>query len=269
MLRGPITLTTDFGTSDHFVGTMKGVILGISPRARIVDITHEIAPQDVNEAAFVIAQAWRYFPKGTIHVVVVDPGVGSARRAILCEAEGQFFVAPDNGVLSRIYDSSRHKVRVISNEKLFLKSVSKTFHGRDVFAPAAAHLSKGLAPAKFGKLIHDCIRNFLSKPARLSRHDWNGAVLKVDRFGNLITNFHIDEFPDAIEKPIELRAGLERITRLATTYAETATGELLAIVGSSGYIEVVVNQGSAAKLLGVGVGSPIELEIFYDEVRSS
>jgi S-adenosylmethionine hydrolase len=269
MLRGPITLTTDFGTSDHFVGTMKGVILGISPRARIVDITHEIAPQDVNEAAFVIAQAWRYFPKGSIHVVVVDPGVGSARRAILCEAEGQFFIAPDNGVLSMIYDSSRHKVRVISNEKFFLKKVSKTFHGRDVFAPAAAHLSKGVAPANFGKPIHDSVRSFLLKPTRLSRHDWSGVVLKTDRFGNLITNFHVDDFPDIADHPIELRAGLERITRLASTYAETAVGELFTIVGSSGYIEVVVNQGSAAKSLGIATGSPIELEIFYDDVRFS
>lgn len=264
MLRGPITLTTDFGTTDHFVGTMKGVILGISPRARIVDITHGIAPQDVNDAAFAIAQAWRYFPKGSIHVVVVDPGVGSARRAILCEAEGQFFVAPDNGVLSMIYDSSRHKVRVISNEKLFLKKVSKTFHGRDVFAPAAAHLSKGVAPAKFGKPIQDAVRSFLMKPTRLSRHDWSGGVLKTDHFGNLITNFHVEEFPDALDHPIELRAGLERITRLASTYAETFAGELFAIVGSSGYIEVAVNQGSAAKTLGIGTGSPIELEIFYD-----
>jgi S-adenosylmethionine hydrolase len=269
MLRGPITLTTDFGTSGHFVGTMKGVILGIAPRVRIVDITHEIAPFDLSEAAFAIAQAWRYFPKGTIHVVVVDPGVGSPRRAIICEAEGQFFIAPDNGVLSMIYDASHSKVRVISNEKLFLKKVSKTFHGRDVFAPASAHLAKGLAPAKFGKLIADPVRNFLLKPTRLSRHDWSGVVLQTDRFGNLITNFNVDEFPDLAEQPIELRTGLERITRLAGTYAETAIGELFAIVGSSGYVEVVVNQGSAAKALGVGTGSPVELEIFYDEVRSS
>jgi S-adenosylmethionine hydrolase len=264
MPRGPITLTTDFGTRDHFAGTMKGVILGIAPRARIVDITHEIAPQEVSEAAFTIAQAWRYFPKGAIHVVVVDPGVGSARRPILCEAEGQYFIAPDNGVLSMIYDSARHKVRVISNEKLFLKNVSKTFHGRDVFAPAAAHLSKGLAPAKFGKVIHDAVRSFLLKPTRLSRHDWSGTILKADRFGNLITPFHVDEFPEVLERPIQVRAGLERITRLADTYAETAIGELFAIVGSSGYLEIVVNQGSAAKTLGVGTGSPVELEIFFD-----
>jgi S-adenosylmethionine hydrolase len=243
---------------------MKGVILGIAPRVRIVDITHEIAPQDVNEAAFVIAQAWRYFPKGTIHVVVVDPGVGSARRAILCEAEGQFFIAPDNGVLSMVYDSARCKVREITNSKLFLKKVSKTFHGRDVFAPSAAHLARGLTAATFGRVIHDCVRNFLLKPARLSRHDWSGVVLKVDRFGNLITNFHIDEFPDVRVHPIEVRAGLERITRLAETYAETVIGELFAIVGSSGYVEVVVNRGSAAKVLGIEAGSPVELEIFYE-----
>jgi hypothetical protein len=241
---------------------MKGVILGISPRARIVDITHQVPPQDVDEAAFVIAQAWRYFPKGSIHVIVVDPGVGSARRAILCEAEGQFFIAPDNGVLSMIYDSARHKVRVISNEKLFLKNVSHTFHGRDVFAPCAAHLSKGLPPARFGKLIQDCARNFLLKPTRLSRHDWSGVVLKTDHFGNIITNFHADDFPDLGGQSIELRAGLERITRLAATYAETNIGELFAMIGSSGYLEVAVNQGSAAKLLGIGKGSPVELEIF-------
>ncbi len=264
MLRGPITLTTDFGTSDHFVGTMKGVILGIAPWVRIVDITHEIPAFDLNEGAFAIAQAWRYFPKGSIHVVVVDPGVGSARRPILCEAEGQFFIAPDNGVLSMIYDSSRHKVRVLSNTKLFLKNVSKTFHGRDVFAPAAAHLAQGVAPAKFGKVIHDPVRNFLMKPARLSRHDWSGVVLKTDRFGNLITNFHIDEFPEVREKSIELRVGLETVARLVRAYAESAAGELFVIVGSSGYLEVAVNQGSAAQRLGVGTGSPVELEIFFD-----
>lgn len=268
MLRGPITLTTDFGTADHFVGTMKGVILGIAPRARIVDITHEIPPFDLNEGAFAIAQAWRYFPKGSIHVVVVDPGVGSSRRAILCEAEGRFFIAPDNGVLSMVFDQAPHKVREIANPKLMLKNVSKTFHGRDVFAPAAAHLAAGVAPPRFGKLIQGAARNFLLKPTRLSRHDWAGAVLKTDRFGNLITNFHIDEFPDVFEQSIELRAGLERITRLARTYSETEVGELFAIVGSSGYLEVVVNQGSAAKMLGVGTGSPVELEIFYEKALS-
>jgi S-adenosylmethionine hydrolase len=259
-----ITLTTDFGSSDHFVGAMKGVILGIAPRATIVDITHEIAPFDLAEAGFVISQAWSYFPKRTIHVVVVDPGVGSSRRPILVEAGGHFFIAPDNGVLSMIYESTRPKVRVISNPKVMRAAVSRTFHGRDVFAPAAAHLARGLTPASFGKPIADCVRNFLHKPSQISRHDWAGAVLKVDRFGNLITNFHIDDFPDVKTRPIELRAGFEHIHRLALTYAETAIGEVFAIVGSSGYIEVAANQASASKTLGCGAGAPVELEIFYD-----
>lgn len=264
MPHGLITLTTDFGQSDHFAGAMKGAILSIAPRARIVDITHEIAPYDLNEAAFVIAQAWKYFPKRTIHVVVVDPGVGSERRPILAEAAGHFFITPDNGVLSMIYDAAPHKVRVISNPKLARKQVSRTFHGRDIFAPAAAHLARGVPAAQFGKIIHDYIRSFLVKPTRLSRRDWCGIVLKVDRFGNLITNLHIDDFPDVKTQPIELRAGLERIHRLALTYSEAAIGELFAIVGSSGYIEVAANQASASKILGCEAGSPVELEIFYD-----
>src|SRR6266851_950005 len=148
-----ITLTTDFGLSDHFVGVMKGVIAGIAPKARVIDISHDIAAYNVAEAAFVVSEAWPYFPKGTIHVVVVDPGVGSSRRPLLAEAGGHFFVAPDNGALSMIYEASAHKVRVISNPKLMRKEISRTFHGRDVFAPAAAHLASGVAPAQFGKLI--------------------------------------------------------------------------------------------------------------------
>ena len=166
----------------------------------------------MNEAAFVIAQAWRYFPKGPMHVVVVDPGVGSARRPILAEAAGQFFIAPDNGVLSMIYDSSPHKVRVISNPKLMRKIVSRTFHGRDVFAPAAAHLARGVLPAKFGKVIHDYVRSSTLQPERVAANKYSGAILKVDRFGNLITNLHIDDLPEVKTRPFELRVGLERIT---------------------------------------------------------
>jgi S-adenosylmethionine hydrolase len=262
----PITLTTDFGTADHFVGVMKGVILGIAPRARIVDITHEVVPYEVNEAAFVISQAWRYFPKKTIHVVVVDPGVGSSRRPILCETGGQYFIAPDNGVLSMIYDESpKYSVRVISNAKLMRREISRTFHGRDVFAPAAAHLAKGVPPARFGKRIEDFLRNFLVKPQQMARRVWGGSILRIDRFGNLITNLPIEQFPDVKTRPFELRVGLERIHRLALTYSETMIGEVFAIVGSSGYIEVAANQASAAKTLGCSSGAPVELEIFYDD----
>jgi S-adenosylmethionine hydrolase len=257
-----LTLTTDFGAADHFVGTMKGVILGIAPRTAIVDITHEIVPFDLNEAAFVIAQAWSYFPKGTIHVVVVDPGVGSERRPILCEAGGQFFVAPDNGVLSMIYDASPHKARVISNSKFMSAQISRTFHGRDVFAPAAAHLARGVGAEKFGKVIHDHVRSFRLKPQQIGRHSWTGVILKVDRFGNLITNLHIDDFAGVTTRPFELRVGLEPVRRLALTYSEVTIGEVFAIVGSSGYLEVAANRASASKILGCGAGASVELEIF-------
>src|SRR5947209_10040876 len=153
-----VTLTTDFGTSDHFVGVMKGVISGIVPQARIVDITHQVQPFEIADGAFLIAQAYSHFPKKTIHVVVVDPGVGSARRPLLVEMAGQYFVAPDNGVLSMVYSRAPHKARHITNEAYFLKPVSLTFHGRDVFAPVAAHLASGVAPSRFGKTISDHVR---------------------------------------------------------------------------------------------------------------
>jgi S-adenosylmethionine hydrolase len=242
---------------------MKGVVLGIAPRAQIVDITHEIAPYELSEAAFVIAQAWRHFPKRTIHVVVVDPGVGSARRPIVVEAGGHYFIGPDNGVLSMICDGPRIKVREISNPKYMRKDVSRTFHGRDIFAPAAAHLSLGVPLSKFGKTVPDYIRLSLAKSTEFTKNQWSGTILKVDRFGNLITNFHISDFPGAKMQPIELRIGVERIHRLALTYAETDIGEVFAIVGSSGYIEVAANQASAAKTLGCGAGTPVELEVYF------
>jgi S-adenosyl-L-methionine hydrolase (adenosine-forming) len=237
---------------------MKGVILGIAPRVRIVDITHEIAPYALLEAAFVIAQAWRYFPKGTIHVIVVDPGVGSARRPILAEAGGQFFIAPDNGVLSMI--SGKMKVRVISDPRVMLKEVSRTFHGRDVFAPAAAHLARGIPPTRFGKLIDDHTRFTSLTPVAVGKSRWTGMVIKADRFGNLITNFHIDEFPGVETRPFELRIGNQRVRRLALTFSEAGAGEVFVIVGSSGYFEVAMNQGSAGKALGRGAGAPVELK---------
>jgi len=257
-----ITLTTDFGTADHFAGVMKGVIAGIAPRARVVDITHQISPYEILEGAFVISEAWRYFPKGTIHVVVVDPGVGSARRPILVETAGHFFVAPDNGVLSMVYDAAKHKVRVISNPKLMARDVSRTFHGRDIFAPAAAHLARGVPAARFGKPIDDYMRIADTKPSKLSRNCWRGTIFRADRFGNLITNFHLDDFARVTAAPFEVRIGSECIRRLALTFSEAAIGELVAVFGSSDYLEIVANQASAAQILGCGARSPVELEIF-------
>ncbi len=260
-----ITLTTDFGTSDHFVGVMKGVILGIAPRVRIVDITHQIRPFDVNQAAFVIFEAARWFPKGTIHVVVVDPGVGTARRPILLEAGGQRFIGPDNGVFTMIYDTGPHRVREITNPKVMLKTISRTFHGRDVFAPAAAHLAAGqVTPARFGKLVIDFARSLLTKPVGIKKHRWAGQVLNVDRFGNLITNFDMREFGELRTRAFEVLVGSQIIRRLALTYAESGIGELVAIEGSSGFLEISANQESAAEKLGCGAGAAVELEIFYE-----
>ncbi len=256
-----ITLTTDFGTSDHFAGAMKGVIASIAPRARVVDITHEIAPYEILEGAFVIAQAWSSFPKRSIHVIVVDPGVGSSRRPILVQAGGHFFIAPDNGVLSMIYDATKPKVREITNKKLMARDISRTFHGRDIFAPAAAHLARGIQHAKVGRSIADFVRLAI-QPSRTSPNHWSGIVLKSDRFGNLITNFHLDDLPDIGTRPFELRIASQRIHRLALTFSDAEIGELVAVAGSSGYLEIVTNQGSAAQILGCSAKTPVDLEIY-------
>ena len=256
-----ITLTTDFGTRDHFVGVMKGVILGIAPRATIVDITHEIAPFAVSEGAFTIAEAWRWFPPKTIHVGVVDPGVGSVRLPILVEAGGHYFVGPDNGLFSPIFRREKARVRQLTAVKYFSKEVSQTFHGRDVFAPAAAHLAAGVRPASLGPLLADYLKSGLDQPVRISTRTWNGAVQKVDRFGNLITNFHVADFPELQRRPTSMLAGIHAVEYLVRSYAEAAPGEPVAIIGSSGYLEIVVNQDSAARCLGCGLGTPVELNI--------
>ena len=262
MPRPIITLTTDFGLTDHFVGTMKGVILAIVPQASIVDISHDVTPFQIAEGAYTIAQAYRYFPKKTVHVIVVDPGVGTDRRPVLAEAAGQYFIAPDNGVLTMVYEAEKHKVRAIANSKYFLDELSQTFHGRDVFAPSAAHLARGAKPATFGKLIRDYVQLALIKPQRMARRAWMGTVLKVDRFGNLITNLSGAEFAEIATRPFEISVGLQRIGDFAPTFGARLAGELFVLIGSSGYIEVVVNQGSAAKTLGCGVGAPVELTFF-------
>lgn len=261
-----VTLTTDFGLADHYVGVMKGVILGIAPRAALVDITHEVPPFAVAEGAFQISEAWRHFPKKTVHLVVVDPGVGSLRRPILVEADGHLFVGPDNGVLALIYRGAKAaakvKVRHITNRKLFGPEMSTTFHGRDVFAPVAAHLSKGMKPSLVGKLIEDYLRPASDKPVRTGHRVWQGQVLRVDRFGNLVTNFLASEFPAVQTRPFVMIPGISRVEKLIHHYEEAGIGEVAVIVGSSGYLELSANQASAARILGVGVGAPVELSIY-------
>jgi len=242
-------------------------MLGISPTAQLVDVTHEITPFEISEGAFTLMEAWKAFPKKTIHVGVVDPGVGTSRRPILVEAGGHYFVGPDNGLFAMVYGpmvdrEEPVKVRHVTNESYFRHPLSRTFHGRDIFAPVAAHLAAGITPAKFGPRIEDFLKIHNFWPTRTSKRLWTGQVLKIDRFGNLISNFSEAEFGGIKTKPFALSIGTEKIQRLALNYAEVPFGEPVAIIGSSGFVEVCMNQGHAAKQLGCGVGAPIELWIY-------
>ncbi len=257
MARPIITLLTDFGTSDHYVGAMKGVILDICPTASIVDISHQVSAYEITQGAYLAAQAYTCFPPRTVHVIVVDPGVGTSRRPILAEAARQFFVAPDNGVLSMIYTrEERHKVRAITAERYFRRPVSQTFHGRDVFAPAAAHLAAGVAPPRLGKLIKDYLRGTFDRPVRTGKRTWTGTVLHIDHFGNVVTNFRATDLP---QRAFQFVIGPHHIYEQARNYAAFGPGELFWIIGSGGFVEFSVNQSPAAEVIGCGIGAPVEL----------
>jgi len=247
-----ITLTTDFGTRDPFVGAMKGVILGIHPEVRIVDIAHEIPPQDVREAAFVLRETCSYFPEGTIHVAVVDPGVGSTRRAIIVETERYRFVGPDNGVFGWVCEvGAVRRVVAITNRDLMRPEVSATFHGRDVFAPAAAHVSKGVEVSAFGPEVSDWMRLELPKPS-VEGDRLLGQVVRVDRFGNAITNVSREVFEAFVGSgAFEIGAGAVRLREIVRSYASVSEGAPLALFGSSDVLEVSVNGGRASEVLGI------------------
>ena len=256
-----ITLTTDYGTNDHLVGVLKGVILKINPDVQIVDITHGVTPFDLLDGATAIANAYPYFPPRTIHVVVVDPGVGTDRRPLLVSGQNQYFIAPDNGVLSGVFDKEQNfLVRHLTAEHYFLHPVSRTFHGRDVFAAVAGWLSKNWQPGSMGEEITDFKRFALPRPKEADGL-LKGVVLKVDSFGNLITNFRGEDLPEgAIDKgEIKLQVGTHTVGKLVPTFAHGAAGEAIAYVGSSGYLEIAVNKGSASKTLGLGRGTPVLL----------
>lgn len=262
MPRRPIvTLTTDFGLNDHFVGTIKGVILNIVPDAEIVDICHTVQAFDILNGALALAHAYPYFPAGTVHLVVVDPGVGSARRPIVASSEEFNFVAPDNGVLSLMYArEERLSVRHIMSDHYFLQPLSNTFHGRDIFAPVAAYLAKGVNLEKFGPEITDFVRFNAPKPKTVDPNTLRGVVLRVDRFGNLITNFTAQDLPALFQEqpaPFKLSIAKKEISSLRTNYAEAAPGEVFAIIGSMGYLEIAANRGAAAQLLGAAKGAEV------------
>jgi hypothetical protein len=256
-----ITFTTDFGLHDHYVGTMKGVILTINPAALIVDICNSVQSYDVLDGALTIAQAYSYFPTDTLHVVVVDPGVGSARRPILVTASKHVFLAPDNGVLSFVYDrEERISVRHVSAEHYFLQPVSNTFHGRDIFAAVAGWMSKGVESAKFGDEITDYVRFAPPKPKPVNEKLIKGVVLKVDKFGNVITNITPADAPRLFEAeppPFRILVGKVEVTKMNTAYVTGAPGDVFGILGSMGFLEIAANRGAAARIVGVEKGSDV------------
>jgi len=256
-----VTLTTDFGLNDHFVGTMRGVILNINPQAQIVDICNEVNSFDVLDGALTIAQAASYFPSDTLHVVIVDPGVGSQRRPILVTNEKQVFLAPDNGVLSLVYErSERLSVRHVTAEHYFLQPVSQTFHGRDVFAACAGWLSKGVEVSKFGEEITDYIRFAAPKPKPIDEKSFKGVVLKTDKFGNLITNITAKDIPQLFEEAppsFKVTVGKAEITKMKNAYAQATPGELFGILGSMGYLEISANRAAASRVAGADRGSDV------------
>ena len=252
---GVVTLLTDFGLDDGYVGTLKGVLLGINPRARLVDLTHTVPPEDVRRASLLLEAAWRYFPPGTVHLAVVDPGVGTPRLPIAVRAGGHYFVGPDNGLFGFCFDLPGARGVVLSDRRYHLRPVSRTFHGRDVFAPVAAHCSRGIGLMSLGRPLRSPVRLRRSEPRRRGARV-EGEVMLVDRFGNLLTNLRGRELPGPVDRGV-LRIGGACIRGLVGTYAERPRQALGAVVDSSGQVEVFVREGSASRRLGIGPGAPV------------
>lgn len=252
-----ITLTTDFGTQDWFAATMKGVILGIAPRAAIVDLTHEIPAGDVCAGAFALAAGCRFFPKGTVHVAVVDPGVGGARKAIAVQTANFLFVGPDNGVLSLALARENIKsVHRLENTSYLLRPVSHTFHGRDIFAPVAAYLARGASIRKMGPAQTDFVRLQWPQP-RVRQNRIDGEVVFIDRFGNAITN--IENAGLNTRNQQEVFLGRRRLCSLKAFYQSVRAGQAVAVPGSSGFLEIAVNVGSAAKRFRLKIGDRVNV----------
>lgn len=265
-----ITLLTDFGAADYFVAAMKGVILGINSRAAIVDLSHDIPAQDIAAGAFTLRAAYESFPAGTIHVAVVDPGVGSARRAIVATAGAQVFVGPDNGIFSYVFDQEPDvQIFQLNNERYFRHPVSATFHGRDVFAPVAAALSLGVRPDKLGKRIGDPVVLAGLASEQLGQGRLRGRILHIDHFGNCITNFkHEDLANGVIENQVRIKVGRRVVKSMRQCFSEAAVddkpAEVFAIWGSAGFLELAAMNRSAAEILKATCGQPIMLLISDD-----
>jgi S-adenosylmethionine hydrolase len=255
-----VTFTSDFGRQDWFVGVVHGVVHDLAPEARLVDLTHEIPPGAVERAAFVIEAAAPDFPPGTVHLAVVDPGVGTARRALAVHAHDQWFVGPDNGILEWALADPRAEAHALTEARYFREPVSRTFHGRDVFAPVAAHLARGVALEALGPRIADPVR-LRRPPPRAIDGEIEGRIMWVDRFGNALTSITADAiaaaFPGAREEDVEVRVGLLRLRGVARSYGDAPVGTAIAIVGSSGRLEIAQVGGHAASRLGLGIGDTV------------
>jgi S-adenosylmethionine hydrolase len=263
---GIITLTTDFGHRDPYVGMMKGVILSINHNARIVDITHQIAAGSIREGASILKDAHRYFPSGTVHVAVVDPGVGGPRRSMVLVTGDYFFVGPDNGLFWPVLEANEycHVIR-LTDKRYWMKQISATFHGRDIFSPVAAYLSQGVDPLLMGETIDDPMPLPVPLP-RMEDDSLVGEIVRIDHFGNLITNItleHLTPFPES--KALTIEIGSLVLNTLSTTYGDVPEGQPLALIGSSNKLEIAINRGNAAHDLGEGYGVGITVMVRFGD----
>jgi len=264
---GIITLTTDFGLADSYVGTIKGVILGIAPDARIIDITHDISPQNTHQAAYIVQTFPGYFPPGAIHMVIIDPTVGSDRRAIAFSTPEAIFVAPDNGVLTYVWRAALERwgpeecrVVELAAPRFWLPRVSSTFHGRDMFAPVVAHLARGAALEALGPRLPQLQEADLEQPADGRTGGIVGRIIHVDHFGNCITNItprHLEQY--GMGEQIVVHIIDQRIAGLSQTFSDVSVGALAALIGSTDHLELAVRNGSAAQTLGVGIGDIVRV----------
>jgi hypothetical protein len=249
-----ITLLTDFGLRDHFVAAMKGVILSVNPDVTLVDISHLVPPLDLFSGAFTLGQAYSCYPAGSIHLAVVDPEVGTSRKALAVSAGGHFFVAPDNGILSFVYKAEPdYAAYEITSDHYFRKPVSATFHGRDIFAPIAAWISRDIPLHQIGPRVPEPERLYIPAPKRVKEALIQGTILAVDQFGNLITNL----VPAEVPRTSRILAGKREIMSFRAAYAEGAPEEVFIVPGSTGYLEIAMKNGSAASALGLKSGAPI------------
>lgn len=257
-----IALLTDFGTRDHYVACMKGVILQINPKAIIVDITHEINPQDIYHGAFVLRQALPYFPPRTVFVAVVDPTVGSTRRVLAACYNDRYVLAPDNGLLTLLHrDASLQGIRLVDNRQYYAAQVSRTFHGRDIFAPVAAHLSRGVPFDRVGPVVDRIEVLSLGRPVLHPDGTIDGQVVLVDHFGNLITNISVADLSAAHVRRhhLQVTVGDRPIGLIHAAYSDVPLGEPLALIGSTQMLEIAINGGNASQTLGIGRGAPVIL----------